>query len=491
MIPPKPQMPPFKSRYAAALAALQAGRVGAAQSAFRELLRERPDVPEIHFQLSRIAHHAGDRAARAAHLRRALDLKPDEPALNEAAADAFAALGERDAALAAHDRLIAAEPGSIKRRVDKGMYLQLSGEFDAADALFRDLIKRHPDEGALYRIMLATTRLTADDPLMAQLETLLKRPNLPDQSRFHAHFAMAKALEDQERYAEVFPHLDRANALQRKLSPYDAAARVAEQGQFRAAQEGADLTPIALDAAIRPVFVIGMPRSGTTLVERILGAHSAVSAGGELGHALKLATKFFSANNRLIPLKSVSDAQLRDYARAYLGLVRRDTGAQAGVVTDKSIQTHLVLGYIAKAMPEARVVFVHRDPRDVALSIYKNHFALGTHRYGNDLADIAEAIRLFRDQARYWSVRLGPRATSVQYEALVADPEPEAERLVAFCDLPWEEACLSPHQSGGQVKTLSLAQVRQPIHGGRAAAWRRYEAALQPFIEAWGDTSWD
>ncbi|WP_156943784.1 tetratricopeptide repeat-containing sulfotransferase family protein [Roseivivax isoporae] len=487
-------MPPSEdaqTRYAAALRLMQAGRMAEARTALTALLASHPDSPEIRAQLARIAHEEGDFATRADHLDRALAARPGMPALLDAAVAAFADAGRVEDALAAHDARIAAARKPLHAAADKGIYLQRIGRFDEAEALFRELIARAPFEGVLYRTFLATHRLAADDPLMGRLRKAANNPKVGDETRVHALFALAKALEDQGAHDEVFPVLHRANRLQRRLAPYDRAAREAEDAAIRAAQDRAALDPIDLEAALAPVFVTGMPRSGTTLAEQIVGAHPDATAGGELALALRLAHARFAANGRLAALRSLKDPDLARYAASYLHGVRRATGARRGTVTDKSIQSHLVYGYLARALPGARFVVIDRDPRDVALSIYKTHFALGTHRYANDLADIAAAIKAFRASVAAWQDRLGDRLVRVAYEDLVGDPEPAARRLVAAAGLDWDPACLTFHERGGAVRTLSIAQVRQPIHGGRRAAWRRYETEMQPFIDAWGDDPWD
>ena len=481
----------IKAQYDDALKRAAAGQLDDAERLFCGLLKTVPHAPEVHFQLSRIAHLRGDHAARARHLAAALEAKPDEVALNDEAVKAFAAVGDQDAALAAHDRLIAAHPGDIGRQVDKALTLQFAGQFDAAEKLLRKLIRKHPDHGSLYRVLLATVKLPANDPLMRTMTRALANPRATDVSRMHLSYALAKASEDQGATGKVFAHLHRANGLQRKLAPFDRVARAAENTAYLAAQTGADLAPIGPTLPVRPIFVTGMPRSGTTLVEQIIAGHSGATAGGELAHALKLAAKFFGTPDGMTPLAGVTPERIAAFAAAYGDLVRRDTGATTGMVTDKSIQNHLIFGLLHRAMPGARFVVVHRDPRDIALSIYKNHFRTGTHRYATDLADIAFAIRMFRANVAWWKTRLPGAIHEIRYEDLVADPEGRTRALIAAVGLDWEDGCLAFHEARGAVRTLSLHQVRQPIYKASAQGWRRYETELAPFIAAWGDAPWD
>lgn len=470
--------------------ALAQGRLGTARAALEQVLETEPARADLVFQLSQICYEQGDRDACLRHLDRALELAPNDPKLLAAAIQRYRALGRSDAALAALDRQIAADPRSIKPRADKAHYLQLLGRFDEAETLFRALIKRHPNETELYRIFLATKKLTAGDPLLRAMEKLWGKRDLPDRQRMHLGFALAKAMEETGQTGKVFAYLTRANALQRKAAPFDSAAQAREFATVRKAQEG--LAPAAVSTpALRPIFVTGMPRSGTTLVERILGAHPEVSAGGELGHALKLSYGYFGAGEQMRAIAAEPPARVRAFADHYIRLAARDTGRTSGAFTDKSILCHLIFGLLDHALPGAKIIVVHRDPRDIALSIYKNHFALGTHRYACDLAEIATSIKRFRANVAHWKTALPGRIHEIRYEALVDDPEPQSRALVAAAGLDWDPACLSSHEAQGAVKTLSVSQARQPIYRGSAQAWKKYETELAPFIEAWGEEPWD
>lgn len=479
------------ARYGAALTLLTAGKTEQARIAFEQLNALRPGTAEVLYQLSRIAQMNGDRAARATYLDQALAVKPDETALITAQIAARTALSDHDAVLALYDRLIALDPKSIAHRADKGSYLQRIGRFDEAETLFRKLIRKHPDEGSLYRVFLGGTKLTKRDPVMRSMTQALANPRMSERGRMHLSFALAKAAEDQGDTAKVFGHLNRANRIQRALAPFDRAARIAETNAFLAAQNNTNLAPVGAEMALRPVFVTGMPRSGTTLVEQIIAAHSAVTGGGELAHALALIVRGFGTKTGLAPLSALPDARLEQLAQDFTALARRDTGAVSGVVTDKSIQNYLIYGYLHRAMPGARFVVVHRDPRDIALSVYKNYFVLGSHAYATDLADIALMIKEFRRVIAHWKTRLPGVIHEIRYEDLVTDPEPQAHALIAAAGLEWEDGCLDFHRTKSSVKTLSLHQVRQPIYRGSAQAWRKYETELAPFIAAWGEEPWD
>ena len=450
------------------------------------LQQAHPQAGDVAVALSRLAFEEGDRAECLAQLERALTAAADNPKVWQHAADRYQHFGMTDEALAAWDRAIALEPKAILPRAEKARLQQQAGKFEAANTGFAKLIKAAPREGQLYRIALATKKLARNDPMIAQMVKLWKRDDLREADRMQIGFALAKAMEDTGREDRMFGYLHRANALQQKLAPFDEGAVLRENAAVTAAQEGLG-APEGEAVTPRPVFVTGLPRSGTTLFEQILGAHPQVGAGGELGAALKTAYRLFGTGEEM---RAIGDDDLTPFRDRYLRLVRRDVPA-GEVVTDKSILCHMIFGLLHAALPGARFIVVHRDPRDVALSMYRNHFALGSHRYATDLAAMAGQMKRFRRNVAHWKARLPGVIAEFRYEDLTADPEGESRRLVQAAGLDWDPAVLDFHKRKGMVKTLSLAQVRAPVHAGRREAWRAHEDELKPFIEAWGDEPWD
>ena len=471
---------------------LSQGQISKAKAGFLQLARAQTARPEVYFNLSRIAFEEGDREACLTNLRRAVALDPKSVKLGRHAADRFRRFGAEDDALAAYDRLIAGGDNPLRDQADKAHYLQLLGRFDEAEAIFRKLISKNPDEAQLYRIFLATRTTRPGDPLLRQMERLWKRKTLKGEPRAQLGFALGKALDEAGETDRAAPCIAEANAIQRELAPYDRDAQDREFARVIAAQESLPAPAAnAAPATPRPVFVTGMPRSGTTLVERILSAHSDVSAGGELGLALRLAYGVFGAGEKMADIAAADPAKIKRFGTLYSRFARRDVPGDSPVITDKSILSYLVTGLIHSALPGARIIVVQRDPRDIALSIWRNHFPTGVHRYGNDLADIAHAIKRFRAQVDQWKTALPGVIHEIRYEDLVAEPEAQSRALVSAAGLDWQDACLDFHTQTSAVRTLSVSQVRQPIYTGSAEGWRKHEAALQPFFDAWGDTPWD
>lgn len=471
---------------------LSKGNFHAAKRDFESVLRMVPGHAESHMHLSRIAYEDCEQDTCLTHLENAIQGAPQALPLRLAIAERYRHFGMTEKALTAFDAAAKIAPKEVKPKAERAQYLQTLGRFKEADEAFRKLIKKHPEETELYRIYLGTKKVKSGDPMLRQMAKLWNDPRLNDHGKMQLGFALAKANEDLGETQKVFALLKRANDAQQRLAPSTSEISPAVNWQIaKSAQMGANFDPVTSEPKIRPVFVTGMPRSGTTLVEQIIASHSSATAGGELAHIVKTAWGKFVSHNRMTPLHEIPETDLIAWRDRYIQLVMRDTQATSGVVTDKSILTQMIFGMVHRAIPNARIIVVNRDPRDIALSIFKNQFKLGTHRYANALEDIAEAIKLFREAVAFWKDAMPGVIHEVRYEDLVTDPEPQARALIEAAGLDWEDQCLDFHNSKAEVKTLSLAQVRQPIHSGRRAAWKKYETEMQPFIEAWGDTPWD
>jgi len=476
---------------AAALAAraqalTRAGRLDEAAQAWAALHRAAPARPEPLVALGRIAAARGDLAGALARFDAALAAAPEAPEALRGKADALAGLGRTDDALALHDRLIRADPKHPRPRADKALLLQRMGDFEAAERELRRALRHAPGDGALYRMIAVARRIAPGEKLLAEMERAHRDAKLPAVGRMQLDFALAKAMDDTGRPERAAAHLEAANAAMRAAHPYDIAARRAEVEALIAAFRGADFAPLPQESpdGPAPIFVTGLPRSGTTLVEQILAAHPGVAAGGERRFVLEEAYRLLGDPAAgLTPLRDLADGPVAGFGRAYLDRLAAAVPG-AATVTDKSIQTHLVLGLVAKAMPGARLIVVRRDPRDLGLSIWRNMFAPGTHLYAYDQADIAAYVASFERMIDFWRETIPGRFAEVAYEDLVADPEARSRALVAAAGLDWEDACLRFHDSDRQVATLSIQQVRQPMHTGATGGWRRHAEALAPMLAA-------
>ena len=437
---------------------------------------------EIHFR-------SGQYDAAAEAFRQALAANPSGLQPRLSLAQALTRLGRDAEALAEYDRVLERAPDNAVGLSGKAGLLQSLGRFDEAEILFRRSFDADPTNGEQYRLFIASHKTGADDPLLDQMIARFNQDGLSDTDRMNFGFAIAKALEDTRQYDRVFEYLNVANGLMRKAWPYDIAQRQEEVRALKAAYAGFDFHAARVEGTsdYAPIFVTGMPRSGTTLVEQIIAAHSQVEGAGEAGVAAGAALRLITADGGgFAPVSTLPSGAIaaigHDYAQK-LGARFPDVAR----ITDKSILTYMHIGLLKLALPRARFIVVRRDPRDTLLSIYKNKFAEGTHLYAYDLKDLAIYYRSFVEMVAFWRATVPDWIHEVDYETLVADPEAESRKLIAAAGLEWEDRCLDFHKSTRKVDTLSVYQARQPISSGSVRAWQRYEKDLEPMIAALGD----
>lgn len=399
-------------------------------------------------------------------------------------AQAQARLGKDDEAMANFNRALEFDANLGVATSGKASLLQALGDFDEAETLFRRTIGLDPNNGDNYRVFIASYKVKPGDPIIDEMIGRYRNPALTAEDRMNLGFALSKALEDAKDYDRVFEYLDAANAAMWKQYPHNMTNRRRVLDLTKRAYENFDWHAASTTGATDygPIFVTGMPRSGTTLIEQIISSHSTMTGAGEVGEAAQTAHRFMASGKEARLLQDVPEAEIATLGRQMEAVYRRRF-PQAGRVTDKSIQSYMHLGLIKLAMPNARFVVVRRDPRDNLLSMYKNKFPDDAHQYSYDQRELARFYGTFVEMIDFWRERVPDWFYEVQYEELVANPEEETRKLIAACGLPWEDACLKPQDNERKVETLSVYQARQPISGGSVKGWKRYEKNLVPMLD--------
>lgn len=496
------------------------GRHGEAIAALRASLALRGDQAEGWYFLGRSLAHAGfgDEALPALRQARALG----HPKAAEALAEAEFAVGFPADALPLCADLARERPDDIGRRLRWGECLSRVGEHATARALYEQATRERPGEPAYWLALaqaeedggrreaaaaaydralvlhprwpfalaarLAMDRDRADAAHIADAQELLADPTLPDEDRASLGFALGRVLDARGEAPAAMARWHEANAARRRGSGgYDLAEMTGrverclalfDTGLFRRRTERC-----STDA--RPLFIVGMPRSGTTLTEQILAAHPQVHGAGEIPDLALVARHVCARGGAVarwphVPEFLQEDALPAAAARYLEGAARH---APAGVVriVDKSPMNYTLLGLAALLFPKSRVVWCRRDPRDVAVSIYSENFA-PAERFATRLDGIGHLINLQARFMAHWQAVLPVPILPLDYEALVADPEPQVRRLLEFAGLPWDPACLAFHANERGVQTPSRWQVRQPLHARSVGRWRRHAGALGPLL---------
>ncbi len=459
-----------------------------AAAALDRAIRAEPKSKPALLLRARVAERGNDSGLTLELTARCLALGLKTGPVHLLQARGFSALGDTESALKSVDKAIALMPDDGDALGLRATILQSIGAFAEAETAFRDAFARAPANGTNYRVYGAAHKFTPDDPLIPRMQALFDQNTLKGRDRQQLGFALSKAMEDTGQHSQVFRYLDAAARQVREHYPYRIEQRRDEIDRMQAvfadfAHEQARLTA-GTDFA--PVFVTGMPRSGTTLVEQILSSHSTVTGAGELGYFPRGAYKMLLPPGGHRKLADISPTEVGALAEDYRAHVQA-LHPGAGRITDKSIQTWFVMGLVWLALPRARIVVVRRDPRDNLLSVYKNVFPEGTHLYSYDLRDLGQYYRMFVEMLDFWRAIRPEGFTELRYEDLIAAPEPETRRLLAACNLDWEDACLNFHRNTRKVDTLSVYQVRQPIYRSSVGAWRRYEKELRSLFDSLGD----
>lgn len=364
---------------------------------------------------------------------------------------------------------------------------QFSGDFAGAEAAYAAALARDPDLHRAWSSRVQLARQRPDANHVETLKALIARPSDDPDRALHLGHALAKSLEDLGDLPGALAALRVGKAAKRPSLDYDPSTDAALfDAAARTWRQGETATGDPSDA---PIFVVGLPRTGTTLVDRILSSHADVVSAGELTNfALMVKRASATPSNLVLDAQTLLAADRLDMAKIggdYLDSVR-DLAGEARRFVDKMPLNVIYAGLIHRALPNARIVCLRRHPMDACLSNYRQLFATGFsyYNYAYNLADIGRYYLGFDRLVGHWREALPPRRfMEVAYEDLVADQEAQTRRLLDFCGLDWDPACLDFHQNAAPVATASSVQVRQPLYTSSVGRWRRYGAGLDPLRE--------
>ncbi|HEX7872456.1 MAG TPA: sulfotransferase [Sphingobium sp.] len=507
-----------KDRIAAGRSALSRGDLQATQRLAATLVADMPDGAEGHFLLGIAEAATGRIQAGIQHIGHAVSLDPQgeyrahlarlliltrqdgeaAAVLRDAEAalptDAlsrdtmgciYARLGDHAASLPHFTEAVRLEPGNSDYRYNRAVALNFLGTVDEAEAALEDLIALVPGEARAHHLLASLRKQSPAHHHVERLTAVHAAARAP-RDRLLLGYALAKELEDVGDRDAAFDRLSVANAEHRRTLPYDFASDAANFDAIERHWPVAAAAPVTDPPSAAPIFIIGMPRTGTTLVDRILSSHPDVESAGEL-QAMPLAVKM-AAETRT---RTVLDPDtIAAAARADMGAIGRDYlrravhhQREAGRrFTDKFPSNFHYAGFIARSLPAATMICVRRHPMDTVLSNFRNLFAISSryYDYSYDLMDIAQYYARFDRLMAFWHRMLSGRILEVRYEDLVADQEGETRRLLAHCGLGWADECLAFHSNAAPVSTPSAAQVRRPMYRDSVARWKHHADALEP-----------
>jgi len=479
-------------------ARLDDGATQGAVDALEEAVRLAPDDQEIADALRRahaeLVHEAGNRQRDAGWLMAAIDLYRQAIATDPGHARAWNNLGtcfERRGELAmaadAYAKALEVDPDLAEAHLNLGICRAVEGDRDATRRSLEAALTLKPTLGlAHYHLaLLDRAEGVCDAGIVGGIEAMLARPDLDRDIRTDLEFALAHRLDAMGACDEAFAHLDRANRRRHAKEPFDLGAHERFVEAMIETLDGGffgDRWAMGETSEL-PILVVGMPRSGTTLVEAVLAAHPEAAGAGERDELRELVRNLTIGGHALPSvLARMTAAEARNRGAWYVNRLR-SMSASARRIVDKMPGNYLRLGVLGLILPRARIVWCRRHPMDCALSCYFQNFAHGL-RFSYDLHALGRVIRLEERLMRHWQQVLPNPILELDYEALVGDPEPAVRHLLDFAGLDPDPACLAFTGSKGPVRTSSLWQTRQPIHGRALGRWRRYAAHLGPLEHA-------
>jgi tetratricopeptide (TPR) repeat protein len=462
-------------------------RPAEAAACYEAALAIQPDLTVARNNLGNVLQKLGRINEAMAHYRRALDVKPDYAEAHRNLGNAFLALNRNEEAIAHYEQSLATMPAQAEVYNNIGGAHHVLGRFEDASRAYERAIALAPRKAAIL-LNLAGLKpfTTASDPRLLALEALAEPgTSLEADDEIAMHFALGKAFADLDQHERAFRHFITGNALKRRRVIYDETDTLRTFARIRAGFGRALLTEPGGDPSEVPVFVVGMPRSGTTLIEQILASHSKVYGAGEREDVRALASTLAAPNGAKFPeaVATLSPDDRRRLGARYLEALRAAAPAAARIV-DKMPMNFLYLGLIHLALPRARIIHVRRNPVDTCCSCFSLLFA-GNLAYTYELGELGRYYRAYQTLMAHWRTVL-PKDVMLElaYEDVVDDLEGQTRAILAHCGLEWETACLAFHQTQRSVQTASVAQVRRPIYRGSVGRSLHYRPLLRPLLEA-------
>jgi tetratricopeptide (TPR) repeat protein len=501
---------------------LSAGKTRESAEIAQILVHDDPANPDVWHLMSCIYMQVGQLANASACAQRALSLAPNDPVFLIQRGRCLVAAGNRREALELAGRVTAQslnraewndalgtlltfceEPARalpfFRRAVDlspaDGNFLynlataqRMTGELQSAESSLNRVIAIRPDDSQAHHIRSSLRTQTESSNHVETLTRLLTGRRRAPQEEIPLRFALAKELEDIGRFKDSFEHLERGCNLQRSQIRYNPCGDIALMDQMIEIHDRAAIGNEVGFETDECIFVIGLPRSGTTLVERILASHSLVMAAGELQAFPSQVHKAIGAEPRTFHtapamyVQRMVDLDPHALGRAYIEATRPQTGKTARFV-DKLPTNYLYAGLIRRALPRARIIALARGPMDSCYAMYKTLFN-GAYPFSYDLTELGQYYVAWHRLMRHWGSTLGESLLIIQYEDLVTHQEAVSRQMLQHCGLAWEDTCLSFHDQKAAVTTASATQVRQAMYSSSVGKWRHFEAELQPLNAA-------
>lgn len=454
-----------------------AGSFDDGHAALKEALKRDPDNPRAYSKLSSIYERLDEADDALWAIDKAIELAPETPMFLARKASILHIANDIEPALAIADEALEKNPNLMPALITKAEILIAINDTDQARKVLDKAKEVDEDHPLIYFTLANITKFDSEDHPDLQKMLELENSSFKMGSIFTAsvYFALAKAYENLKQYEKAFDYLEKANKEKRKTLPFDENSQNTLFEKMKS-----DFTPEVIKEFTGkgyesdvPVFIVGMPRSGTTLTEQIISSHPDVFGAGELPDVMRTKRR----------VGDISADNIKEAGEVYVELASaRDKSGDAKKITDKMPGNYLNIGLIATMLPNTKIIHCCRNAMDTCLSNYKQNFMVGQY-WSYDLKEMGEEYLRYLDLMEYWHEQFPGRILDVNYEDTVNNLEEQARKLIDYIGLEWDEACLEPHKQKRAVLTASKAQVTQPVYKTSVEKWKRYEKQLQPLVE--------
>ncbi len=461
------------------------GQIDAAIESYRTAIIITPNYPDAHNNLGRIFLDIENYNAAIESFEWAIAYQHDLSEAHNNLGNAFNFCGRAEEAIKSFEKAILYNPDYDKAYFNLALTFKDIGNKDGFIKNIEKTLDIKPQWGASFYHLSQVVKCSKNDPKFAKIHSFLQSDDLNITDRINLNFALAKSYEDIANYSEQFKFLDEGNRLRKQELNYSIERDIK---LFTRIKEAFNPIPVGINKSLlkpdslKPIFILGMPRSGTSLVHQILDSHNEVYGAGELNNLNKFIFPYLKENN-IKGESGFSAKNLLSIHNNYLDSLL-SFNIQENVIVDKMPLNFRYIGFILLAFPKAKILHMKRNPMAICWSIYKSFFNGNAYSFSQE--DLAQYYQLYKDLMDFW-VKLFPNQIyDISYEDLTTNQEFETRNILEYCELDWDENCLNFHNNNNAVKTTSSMQVRQKMYQGSSEAWKKYEAYLQPLINGLG-----
>ena len=458
------------------------GQVDSAIKCYERALAIQHAYPNAHNNLGQILLESGQPDAAMSHFEWAVAYQPEFSEAHNNLGSSLLALRQVNTAVTHYEKAIAIKPDYQLAYNNLGIAYQRLGEIDKAFKSFERALAIKSDYAKAHHNLSSLKKYTKSDKQIVEMESLLSIKDLSQSDRIFICFALAKAYENLGKQEELFKVLHEGNQLRKKELKYSIEKSENHNSIIKKLFNSSP-KPLSNQAStIRPIFIVGMLRSGTSVVEQIISSHHEVYGAGELNNLTQIIIPIIREHltNDKTKLSKKTFLSIR---KQYLESLSRFNTSE-NVITDKWPLNFRSIGFILSAIPEAKIIHIKRDARATCWSIYKHYFSDTGNGWAYNFDDLAEFYKLYSEIMRYWHEMFPGKVYDINYEDLTTNQEDETRKLLEYCELEWDQNCLDFHKNKRAVDTASVLQVRQKMYQGSSEAWKEHEEYLQPLIKA-------